>query len=165
MITADDTVFPNNIVKLITLRVPVAIDNELTILSRSLRHTDPNQSIGVYPDTWGPDSDSFEMDPQMRNIPTLQNYRVFVQSFVKHADEEEAINTHAVMAERIRSMLYRDALLQQGFSELAHLSSGKQERALRWGPQAQRFMSNEVQGTFLQSSIMEFWLQTETATQ
>jgi hypothetical protein len=162
MITADPTVFPNNIVQMIVTRVPVAVDVDLTILRRALRPTDPNQSIGVYPNVWGPESLSFEMAPNMKNIPTMQDYRVFVQSFVKHQDEEEAINTHAVLAQRIRSMLYADELLQLAFADLVYTSNGKTERAMRWGPQAQRFMSNEVQGSFLQSSITEFWLQTVT---
>lgn len=164
MIIADSSVFPNNIVEMIKVRIPVSVDTDVTVVRRPLRPTDPNQSIGLYPDTWAPDEDSFEINPQMKNIPTLQDYRVFVQSFVKHADEEEAINTHAVMAERIRSMLYKDTLLQQAFSQLTYSSGGKTERAQRWGPRAQRFMSNEVSGSFLQSSITEFWLQTETAT-
>lgn len=162
MIVADPNIFPNNIVQLVALRLPAVVDAELTILKRALRPADPNQSVGVYPNTWGPDSESFEMSPQMKNIPTMQDYRVFVQSFVKHSDEEEAINTHAVLAQRIRAMLYADGLLQLAFADLVYTSSGKTERAMRWGPLAQRFMSNEVQGSFLQSSITEFWLQTVT---
>lgn len=162
MITADWTAFPNNIVQMIATRIPVAVDADLKILKRALRPTDPNQSVGVYPNTWSPNLDSFEMSPSMKNIPTMQDYRVFVQSFVKHTDEEEAINTHTVLAQRIRSMLYADSLLQLAFADLEYTSNGKTEKAMRWGPQAQRFMSNEVQGSFLQSSITEFWLQTVT---
>lgn len=162
MIVADDTVYPNCIINLIKLRIPVAVDADVTVLMRPLRPSDPTQSIGLYPNTWSFEDDSFEMSPQMKNIPTLQDYAVFVQSFVKDADEERAINTHGVMADRIRSMLYKDALLQQGFSELTYSSGGKTEKAMRWGLRAQRFMSNEVSGSFLQSSITEFWLQTAT---
>ncbi len=162
MIVADPDIFPNNIVNLIKVRLPVAVDVDLTILRRALRPSDPNQSVGIYPNVWGPELESFEMSPNMKNIPTMQDYRVFVQSFVKHTDEEEAISTHSVLAQRIRSMLYADNLLQLAFADLVYTSSGKTERAMRWGPQAQRFMSNEVQGSFLQSSITEFWLQTVT---
>lgn len=162
MIVADSTVFPNNIIQMIVTRIPVSVDAELTIIKRALRPTDPNQSVGVYPNVWGPEPESFEISPSMKNIPTMQDYRVFVQSFVKHSDEEEAINTHGVLAQRIRAMLYGDGLLQLAFADLVYTSNGKTERAMRWGPQAQRFMSNEVQGSFLQSSITEFWLQTVT---
>jgi len=155
-------VFPNNIIERIRVRIPVAIDLDVTVILRPLRPTDPIQAIGLYPDTWAPDEDSFEMTPTMRNIPTLQDYRVFVQSFVKHQDEATAIGTHAVMAERIRAMLYEDELLQLAFGELMATSGGRTHKAMRWGPRAQRFMSNEVQGSFLQSTITEFWLQTAT---
>jgi hypothetical protein len=162
VILASDNIFPNNIISRIAVRIPVAISTDVQVFKRPLRPTDPNQAIGLYPDTWAPDEDSFEMSPQMKNIPTLQDYRVFVQSFVKHQSEEEAINTHTVLAQRIRAMLYADTTLQLAFAELIDTSSGKTEKAMRWGPRAQRFMSNEVSGSFLQSSITEFWLQTAT---
>lgn len=162
MIETNLDIFPNNIIRMIEVRIPSAIDTDLRIFKRPLRPEDPNQSVGLYPNTWNPDEDSFEMSPQMKNIPTLQDYRILVQSFVRHADEEEAINTHNVLAQRIRAMLYADTTLQLAFAELIDTSSGKTEKAMRWGPSAQRFMSNEVKGTFLQSSITEFWLQTAT---
>jgi hypothetical protein len=163
MIAPDDTVFPNNIITMIHAAIPIAIDPDVTIVLRPLRPTDPNQSIGIYADTWSPDEDSFEMSgPVMANTPTLQDYRVFVQSFIKHADEPTALNIHCVVAKRIRTMLYAEPLLQVAFAQLIHTSSGRTEKSYRWGPRAQRFISNEVQGSFLQSSITEFWLQTAT---
>lgn len=162
MINPSDEIFPNNILSRIAIRIPVAVGTGIEVIRRPLRPTDPNQAVGLYPDTWAPDEDSFEMSPQMKNIPTLQDYRIFVQSLVKHADEQEAINTHTVLAQRIRAMLYADTTLQLAFAELIDTSSGKTETAKRWGPRAQRFMSNEVKGSFLQSSITEFWLQTAT---
>jgi hypothetical protein len=162
VIEPSNTVFPNNILEMIRVRVPVAIDTDVKVFMRPLRHTDPNQSIGIYPNTWNPDLDSFEMSPVMKNIPTFQDYTVFVQSFIKHGDEATALNLHSVVAQKIRAMLYADAQLQLAFAELIDTSSGKTEKAMRWGPRVQRFISNEIQGSFLQSSITEFWLQTAT---
>lgn len=162
MIAADNTIFPNNILEMIRVRVPVAIDPDMTVLMRPLRHTDPTQSIGIYANTWLPVLDSFEIDPNMKNTPTFQDYTVFVQSFVKHGDEATALNVHGVVAKLVRAMLYSDATLQLAFAELIDTSSGRTEKAMRWGPRTQRFISNEIQGSFLQSSITEFWLQTAT---
>ena len=162
MIETNDEIFPNNIITRIAVRIPVAVDVDTTVLLRPLRPSDPNQSIGIYPQTWSPDEDSYEISPQMRNIPTLQDYRVYVQSFIKHGDEPTALNLHCVLAQRIRAMLYSDTQLQLAFAELIDTSSGKTERAMSWKPRAQRFISNEVSGSFLQSSITEFWLQTAT---
>jgi hypothetical protein len=160
MIEPDSSVFPNNIIEMIRVRVSVAIDPDMTVILRPLRHTDPNQSLGIYASTWNGDEDSHEMAPTMVNIPTLQNYRVFVQSLVKDGDEVRALNVHGVVAKKIREMLYLDQTLQVAFSQLVDASGGKTEKAMLWGLQAQRYMSNEISGSFIQSSISEFWLQT-----
>lgn len=162
MITVSDAVFPNNIMNLMKVRVPVAIDADMRIFLRPLRSTDPDQSIGISAGVWVPDKATQEMNASMQNLPTEQEYTVLIQSLVKHADEEAALNIHSVVASRIRSMLYTDSLLQLGFSQLSVASGGRTEQAMRWGPRTQRFISNEVSGTFIQSSITEFCLYTAT---
>lgn len=162
MITVSNAVFPNNIMNQIKTRVPVVIDVDMKVFMRPLRSTDPDQSIGISAGVWVPDHSTQEMNASMQNLPTEQEYTVLVQSLVKHGDEESALNIHSVVASRIRSMLYTDNLLQVGFSQLSVTGGGRTEQAQRWGPRTQRFISNEVSGTFIQSSITEFCLYTAT---
>lgn len=163
MIDPDEAVFPNNAAALIIARVPVAVDADLTVVGRLLRATDPAQSVGVTGAVWMPDPESFEITPAMAGIPTLQRYSITVQGFIKDADEARGLKAHSVLAYRLRSMLYADAPLKVGFSALQASLNGKTERARRWGVESQRFISNELDKTFLFLSVLEFWMETETS--
>lgn len=164
MITADETVFPQNIVKTIAEHAR-QIDEDITIVKRRLRNTDPAQSLGVYGVQWNPDTDSFEMrggPAPGPSEPTLQTYTVGLQAFVKDTDEERGLAVHSVFAKRIRTMLYRDAALRVAFASLESTAGGSKEVARRWGVRQQRLISNEINGTWLYLSTLEFWLDTQT---
>lgn len=163
MITPNEAVFPNNIVKLVAEHSQL-IDPDLAVLKRPLRNTDPNQSVGVSASLWTPDDDSQEMrgGPYGPSEPTLSTYRISVQSFIKDMDEVRGLNAHSVLSKLVRNMLYRDHALRVGLASLSTSVSEVTERAQRWGIATQRYFSNELDGSWLYLSTLEFWLETET---
>jgi hypothetical protein len=163
MITADPTAFPSNIVSAIKTRAQT-LDADLYVVRRPLRDSDPPQSIGVAASLWNPEDDSLEMKgvPIGRQEPTLQRYRITIQSFVKNMDEEAGISEHATLSKMVRGMLYRDETLRIQLASLVWTDGVTTERSKRWGVINQRFVSNEIRGVWLFLSVLEFWLETET---
>lgn len=161
MITADESVFPNNVVELVALRAQL-LDSDLYVTKRPIRNSDPTQSVGVFAATWTPDEESHEFHGQPSHEPTLQSYIVLVQSFVKDMDEERGLATHSTLSSMIRVMLYRDEPLRVGLSALQSTVLGTKERIMRWGPRTVRYVSNEVEGKWLYLSVLEFLVETET---
>lgn len=163
MIVPDETLFPNNVVNLVAIHSQL-IDPDLFVTKRPLRNTDPNQSVGVSAVLWTPDDDSTEMrgGPYGPSEPTLSTYRIAIQAFIKDMDEIKGLATHSVLSKRVRNMLYRDAQLRIGLASLSTSMSEVTERAQRWGVATQRYFSNELNGSWLYLSTLEFWLETET---
>lgn len=161
MITAEEPVFPNNVVSLCKTRFGT-IDTDIEVLRRPLRNTDPQQSIGIFAQQWLGNDRSKEIMGGFQE-PTLQTYRTGIQAFVRDGDEERGLAIHSVLASRIRSMLYRDTPLQVGLSSLSATdpATGVKESARRWGIGPQRFYSNEIGGEWLYLATLEFWLETE----
>ena len=100
--------------------------------------------------------------PTGRHEPTLQQYLITVQAFVKDMDEERGLATHSVLSKMIRSMLYRDDPLRVALGSLSVTTDNSIERTQRWGIRQQRYFSNELSGSWLYLSTLEFWLETET---
>ncbi len=161
MIDATIPVFPNNVVDLIAARSQ-SIDADLFVTKRPLRSSDPRQSVGVYSSLWTPDERSYEFDGNLPGIPTLQQYMIIVQGFVKDGDEESGLAVHSVLSNRIRAMLYKDNPLQVAFRGLSASSGTITERMRRWGVRSQRYFSNEIDAQWLYLSTLEFWMETET---
>lgn len=161
MITPDASVFPNNIVELVSTRLSL-LDSDVAVFKRPLRNTDPNQTVGIFASSWVPEEDSREMRGRdFYSQPTCSTYRVAVQAFVKDYDEINGLNTHSVLARTVRSMLYTDQPLRVALSTLSSTLGGSIERSQKWGISQQRFFSNELGGEWLYLSILEFWLETE----
>lgn len=165
MLEIDENVFPNNVVKYVSLAM-MTIDPDIRVFKRALRNTDPMQSIGVFAQAWGPDQASLEMQgighpaPQM---PTIQEYTFGVQAFVKDSEEERGLAVHAAMSQRVRSVLYTDANLQVVLGQLsASLDGGWTESVRRWGIRTARYFSGEISAQMLYLSTLEFWIETET---
>lgn len=163
MINDTVAVFPNNAVNLIQTRAQ-ALDTDLFVVRRPLRESDNLQSVGVFGSQWNPDDNSFEMKgvPSGRHEPTLSHYLITVQAFVKDMDEERGLAVHSVLSKMVRSMLYRDNTLRVGLLALSVVMNGSTERAKRFGVNRQNFVSNELNGSWLYLSTLEFWLETET---
>lgn len=165
MLVVDEAVFPNNVVKW-TSQAMKQIDPDIQVFKRALRNTDPQQSIGVFAQAWGPDPESLEMQaignpaPQM---PTTQEYTLGVQAFVKDAEEERGLAVHAALSQRVRSVLYTDTNLQVVLGQLSvNLDGGWTESMRRWGVRTARYFSGEINAQMLYLSTLEFWIETET---
>lgn len=159
MILPGVTEFPNNAIALIKTRIPTYVDSDLQIFLRPLRSSDPVQSVGIFPSTKLHDQTSIEFKSVE---PTLKSYNIIIQSMVKDTNEDNSISVHSILIQRLSRMLYRDPVLDAGLTALYIDADNSRERVQRRGIQLVRYLSNEVQGTFLQTAWLEFWLQTET---
>lgn len=162
-ILASDLHFPNNVISLCAVRFQL-LDSDLYVFKRPLRSTDPVQSIGVFGSVWMPDVDSFEMKgaPPGLSEPTIQQYIITIQAFVKDMEEERGFSAHSVMSKMIRTMLYRDEPLRVGLRSLSSSMMGSVERLQRVQVRNQRFNSNELSGNWLYLSTLEMLIETET---
>lgn len=163
-IDADTPAFPNNIVDILEYRIS-QIDADLTVVKRRLRTTDGNQTVGLVPTLWTPEQDSYEMLGPMdvaRHRPTLVQYGISIQSYVKHADEVTGSRQHSVLASKLRSMLFTDDALRVGLLELSVADGARTERTKKWGIRRVQFLSNELNGSFLYMSILDSFYETET---
>jgi hypothetical protein len=163
MIVADDSVFPNNAVVVLSTRFK-SLDPDLSVFPRPLRPTDPNQSIGVFGQLWTPQEESMEFrgNPNPHaGTPTNENYSIGVQAFVKDMDSERGLAVSSHMAEMVRTMLYDDEPLRVGLSVLKATVLGVTKRTARWRIGSQRYLSNEVNGSHIYLSTLELWLETE----
>ena len=160
MIEADETVFPNNIVEHVALRLSL-IDAEVPVYRRPLRATDSPQAFGVTAAQWAPVKESMEMRGTNSGLETLSRYLVTIQGIVLDMDEDRGLAAHSTMSMMIRNIVYRDGLFVQGLAELTSTLLGVTERTQRWGIQQQRFFSNDINGQWIYLSNLEFWLETE----
>lgn len=163
IIDPDEAVFPSNAVGLIRDTMQT-IDADLFVTGRQLRETDPNESIGVFPVTWTPHEDSYEMRGGVRGSePTLQQYVIGIQGCVKDMEETRGLIRHAAMSKIIRTMLYRDPTLAVSLRALSVSAIGGIERTQRYGIRGARYLSSEIEGEWIYLSTLEFWLDTEIA--
>lgn len=152
--------FPMNIVnELISHFKDTMKGYEEGIVARPLRPADPRLSIGVFPDDWMPREDSYEIGGFG---PTLSTYVLRIHLLVKHTNEVEGRQLYAVDAKKLRAILYRDNDLRLRLAQLSEVSLGQVERVQRMGVRNQRYLNNEVSGTFLFLATTTFWVETET---
>lgn len=165
MITQDDTQFPGNVVLLLANAFS-GIDSDIQVLKRRLKVNDGNQAIGVYAVRWEPDQGSMEirgMSSPGPNEPTLSRWIFGIQASVLDTDEERGLAVHALLAKRVRDMLYRDNGIRVGLAGLTSSAlGGTEERTRRWGIESQQMMSNELQGSWVFLSTLALWLETQT---
>lgn len=165
MIEAGSIEFPNNVIEVLVARIPSfvdplsALDKRVKALKRPLRQTDPQQCVGVFPAMKRPDVTSNEIG---FTAPTLNRYSVIMQSMVKSTDEAEAISVHSILANRLTRMFHHDSILNAGLTGLGITVDNIRERLQRRGIELQRYLDNQVEGTFVRTSWIECWIETET---
>lgn len=163
MITADNSIFPNNVIAGLVARFD-EIDSDLFVTSRPLRTTDPLQSVGVFGTIWSPVLDSMELRGRLganSNEPTLGRYTITIQAYVKDADEERGAAVHSVLSGTVRAILYRDQPLRDYLGGLTSEVEGLTERAQRWGVTNQRYLTNELESEWLYLSSIEMFVETQ----
>lgn len=162
MINPDTPCFPNNAIEVM---IPYfdQIDTDIIVVRRPLRPSDSNHMIGVFPALWQPATDDpYEIGHINPDEPTLQQYQVVVQGLIKHGDSEEGLALHSILANLIRTVLYKNTFLRQAIAGLSVSVGGSTERVMTWRPVLQRFIDNEVEGTFVFVSNAEVMILTET---
>ena len=162
---ANTDVFPSNVVQIVVARLKQKYPRT-GVLARPLRHTDPTQSIGVFPTEWMPDTDSYEFmqtpEPRPAGHPTVQMYTINIQSFVKDMEAERGIRIHSLMSKAMRSLLYYDNPLAIGLQSLRVEMDGTAEVLQRRTIIRQKYISNEIDGAFLYLSTLQYSIETET---
>ena len=150
--------FPMNVVDVLHDRLAKLMPDH-AVIDRPLRTSDPARSIGLYVADWNPEGNSQEIG---QYEPTVSTYQFRVQNLVKHTDEIAGKALFALDAKSVRVVLYRDPNLRLLLSELVEELIGTRERATLWGVARQRFLSNEMRGTFVYLAQTDFWLKTES---
>jgi hypothetical protein len=164
MIQPGDAEFPNNVISLLAIRAPQYIDADLRVFKRPLRTSDSTQTVGLFPSLKVPEQASWEIGggADTRGESTIKRYTVIAQSYVMDSDEERAISTHSILANRLWRMWHWDNPLHVALTALQVVANNTTERFQRRGATSTRYLSNEIQGSFLQTSWIEFWFDTET---
>lgn len=160
MIVPDANIFPNNAIYVLSQRFQM-IDSDLIVKKRPIHANDGTQCIGVFPSQWLPNLQSYEMQGQDFHSTTLDQYLITVQAYVLDSDEERGLNTHGVLAETLRSILDRDDPLRVALHSLASTLNGVTKVCRRTGVRQQRYVSDELNGSFLYLSTLDFVLETE----
>lgn len=150
--------FPGNIVWMLAAgasRVP-EVD---VVLRRALRVTDPHRSVGVIAMDWNPEQ--YEIGTGAME-PTLACYNFRVQYMVKMAgDEALAMQQHASGSKSVRTMLYRDAEFNVQLRSLSETDYGRTEQVKKFTIKGQRYLSNEISGTFIHISSIDLSVDVE----
>ena len=163
LITGDEIVFPNNVCNIISTRVG-QLWPDTRVHPRPLTKEDNSETIGIYPALWTPLDDSMEIQGAHPGEPTLGDYIIMIQCFIKDSDRERGAAKHSVMSRRVRNMLYRDPLLRVALQTMSPITDfGVTEALKRWGVRLQRYFSNEIPaGTWVYLSTLEYFIETET---
>lgn len=128
-----------------------------SVFSRPLRPTDPDISMGVYLVDWTP------RDYQIgQPEPVVGTYEIRVDLLVKHLEEITGRDLSGKYAKMIRTMLYGDADLRVALTAITESYNGRVERVQKCAVRSQKFLNNEVRGTFLYLASSEFYVETET---
>lgn len=153
-------VFPNNVVACLKIVLP-GIDPDVTFYSRPLRPTDPNYAISAYGTLWQPNEESYEMGHSAPSEATLNTYQIGIQTLVKDGDTERGLAVSSILTNRVRAVLYRNEPLRLALGSLYVQDATFRESMRRWGIRNQRFMSNDIEGTFVTISVLDLWIETE----
>ena len=158
-------VFPSNVIQIVAARMH-QLWPSTDVKMRALRVTDKGTAIGVFPSEWTPDVDSYEMqqmpNPRPAGHPTIQSYLINVQAFHKDMEPERAIRIHSLMSKRIRSLLYHDTPLALGLQALRVELDGITETIQRRMIVRQKYLSNEIDGSWLYLSTLQYLIETES---
>lgn len=134
-----------------------AIESRTVVFKRSLDGTDPNVSIGVTFTDW---EQAEPMDIGM-NEPAQAHYGFSIQSLLKHTRREHGEHIGAVMAARIRRMLYRDEVLRVSLHSISVTDGDVTERVLKVKVLRQECLDTSFKGGFAFMSQTDFQVTTE----
>lgn len=149
--------FPDNIFDVLRPRLE-QIRGVSDVYDRELNETDKNGSVGLSLDNWEPIE--YEIDGNLGG-PSIAAYTVNIEHLTKFASREEGNITHRSVARSIRSMLYHDSQTTVPLRQLAFTREGRTERLMKWTV-SQRFVSNNISGSFFFVSLTTVTFQTSS---
>lgn len=160
MIDPTTPAFPTNVAQVLGAQIKL-LDDEIYTFSRPLKHTDPNVSVSTFGLQWEPDERTWETRGQGAMGPTVQRYLVVIQAFVKDMDVERGAAKHSVLSAMIRGMLHRSPTLRVALTSLVVTTEDYTESLRRWSIRSQRFLNNELGGSWLYLATTEVLIETE----
>jgi hypothetical protein len=126
------------------------------VYERELDQNDMNGAVGLYLDGWDP------IDYEIGDVgPSISEYVINIEHLTKFAAREEGNLVHRSVARSIRSMLYRDTAVTVPLRQLVRVGDAHTERLMKW-TLAQRFASNNIQGSFYFMSVTTVYFQTSS---
>lgn len=166
-VEVSETSFPNNVVLLLKQELqkidpPDGDYPGIFVTTRPIRKGDPVQAIGITAALWTPDEDSEEiLGPDQRTGATINHYLIGIQTFIQHMGEEEGLQLAATLAGIVRTQLSMSLPLRVALGALQSIEFGYKESFKRGTVQGQRFLSNEIEGSFYHLSNLEYIVETE----
>lgn len=130
------------------------------VVYRSIRPMDENGTLGFGDAVWTPGGPArLEIG---QNAPPLNSYEFEVQILVRNADEAAGRLQLADVTNTFRQMVFTDADLHLALGQHKHESFGLRERFQRLKIGRIRYLTGELGGSFLQMSLTEIEVVTET---
>lgn len=150
--------WPENVLDEMEPRVALAF-SQYAMVRRPVAIDDPALTIGMFTVDWNPVPGSHETGQEEA---TLSRYTYRLQLMVKHADRAAGINLFSLDTKVLRGVLYRDATLQVQLHSLSEDILGFRERFQRFRVTTQRYMNNEIAGSYVFLSSTTCIVETET---
>lgn len=168
MLDASQLCFPNNIVDVMAARLKQKFDDidpsgDTIVIKRPVTTMDADQTIAVVPVDWKPGG-----LPEMGRKPnqfenSVQSYTIMVQALINDMNEDQAIRRHSLFSTLVRRMLYRDTILLSALTQLQVVADGVTEATTQFGIRSQQYLVTQKDSSFQYLSVIEFWLDTQTA--
>lgn len=159
-------VYPSNVITKFATSIQ-AIDSQISVKKRRIKTTDHSVSVGIFGDSWSPNSNSHEMRGggfMGIHEPTLNRYSVIIQGLILDTEEERGLLKHYVLANALRTTLAWDGPLGVSLSQTTSvITNGYQEDLRKWSASEQRYYTADLGSSkWAYMSIMKFTLETET---
>lgn len=113
-------IFPNLVLDVLIERLKL-LDSKVTVVNRGIRKLDPDLTIGLYPESWQPVSDSEEFQGGLlgqRSVSTLNEYFFQIHTLGKSADMIKGQSRHSVLCRSVRDVVEFDAPLRVALESL-----------------------------------------------
>ena len=113
-------IFPNLVLDVLFARLSL-LDDKVRAVNRGLRKMDPNLTVGIYPESWQPVTDTEEFNGGLlgqRSVSTLNEYYFQIHTLVKAADMTKGQQQHSVLCRAVRDVVEFDSPLKVALQSL-----------------------------------------------
>lgn len=165
MLDFSKPVFPSNFISSFADRIK-SIDSRVHVKTRRLKMTDPSISLGLFGESWAPDSKSHEIMgsgfPGLHE-PSINIYTVIAQGLVIDTEEERGLGNHYALANFVRTTLGYNEQLGVSLSQATSVITDKHHESLRrWFTRDQKYYTADMGSSkWAYMSVMKINLETE----